>query len=67
MSVNSKGTVADRLADGPDVDAVATEASRRLHRPEPSNLHSLASSLYISERQLRRTARVAQTVGLAEP
>jgi hypothetical protein len=59
--------VADRLADGPDVDPVATEASRRLHRPEPSNLHSLASSRYISERQLRRTARVAQTVGLAEP
>jgi len=36
MSVNSKVTVADRLADGPDVDPVATEASRRLHRPQPS-------------------------------
>jgi AraC-like DNA-binding protein len=55
--------VADRLADGPNLDPVATEAVRRLVPARPTGLDALASALYISERQLRRRCEAA--VGLA--
>jgi AraC-like DNA-binding protein len=55
--------VAARLADGPELDSVATEAVERLLPAEHSDLNSLASSLHISERQLRR--RFDEAVGLA--
>ena len=55
--------VADRLAEGPELDSVATEAVARLVPAEHSDLNSLASSLNISERQLRR--RFDEAVGLA--
>jgi AraC-like DNA-binding protein len=54
--------VADRVADGPDLDPLATEAVRRLMPPQSTDLNSLATSLYISERQLRRRCEAA--VGL---
>jgi AraC-like DNA-binding protein len=53
--------VADRLGDGPALDLVATEAVRRLPSHD-SDLPALASSLDISERQLRRRCNAA--VGL---
>jgi AraC-like DNA-binding protein len=55
--------VADRLAEGPELDSVATEAVERLLPADQSDLNSLASSLNISERQLRR--RFLEAVGLA--
>jgi AraC-like DNA-binding protein len=55
--------VAGRLTDGPELDPLAIEAARRLVSTRGSDLRSLASSLYISERQLRR--RFDAAVGLA--
>ena len=54
--------VADRLADGPDLDAIAAEAAKRLLPIGAKGIHSLASSLYMSERQLRR--RFEASIGL---
>ena len=54
--------VADRLADGPDLDAIAAEAARRLLSIGAKGVNSLASSLYMSERQLRR--RFEASIGL---
>jgi AraC-like DNA-binding protein len=54
--------VADRLADGPDLDAIAAEAAKRLLAIGARGVNSLASSLYMSERQLRR--RFEASIGL---
>jgi AraC-like DNA-binding protein len=54
--------VADRLADGPDLDAIAAEAAKRLLPVGAKGVNSLGSSLYISERQLRR--RFEASIGL---
>jgi AraC-like DNA-binding protein len=54
--------VAGRLADGPRPDPVALEAVQRLPR-QTTRIGSLASSLFISERQLRRRCEAA--TGLA--
>jgi AraC-like DNA-binding protein len=54
--------VAARVADGPDLDALACEAVRRLMRNERADVRAVAASLFISERQLRRRCDAA--VGL---
>ena len=51
--------VAARLADGPDLDPLVAEAVQRLGPAEASDLRSLASALYVSERQLRRRCEAA--------
>jgi AraC-like DNA-binding protein len=56
-------TVLARLADGPGLDLLATEAVRRLLPGQETEVGSVASSLFISERQLRRRCETA--VGLA--
>lgn len=56
-------SVAGRLADGPDLDSLVCEAVQRMVSGQASDLASLASSLFISERQLRR--RFGTAVGLA--
>lgn len=55
--------VADRLADGWDLDPLATEAVHLLTSGQATTLASLVSALSISERQLRRRCEAA--VGLA--
>jgi AraC-like DNA-binding protein len=49
----------DRLAEASPPDAIAAEAARLLHRGGMSDVGWLASSLYISERQLRRRCEAA--------
>lgn len=56
-------TVVDRLADAPEADPLATEVVRRLLPRGGASVGSLASSLFISERQLRRRCDAA--IGLA--
>jgi AraC-like DNA-binding protein len=55
--------VVARLADAPRPDPIVTEAVRRLMPWRTGDVGSLTSSLYISERQLRRRCRSA--IGLA--
>jgi AraC-like DNA-binding protein len=56
-------TVAERLADAPDPDPVVAEAVRRLMSRRRADIDAMASSLFISERQLRRRFQAA--TGLA--
>jgi AraC-like DNA-binding protein len=51
--------VGERLADGPELDPLVAEAVERLHPAEASDVRTLASSLYVSERQLRRRCEAA--------
>jgi AraC-like DNA-binding protein len=51
--------VGERLADSPELDPVVAEAVQRLHPAEASDVRALASSLYVSERQLRRRCEAA--------
>ena len=55
--------VAERLADAPAPDPVVAQATRRLMSGRYAGVASMASSLFISERQLRRRFEVA--TGLA--
>ena len=51
--------VAERLADAPAPDPVVSEAVRRLMSGRRADVGSMASSLFISERQLRRRFEAA--------
>jgi AraC-like DNA-binding protein len=55
--------VADRLPDAPAPDALVAEGVRRLMSGRRAGVASMASSLFISERQLRR--RFEAATGLA--
>jgi AraC-like DNA-binding protein len=55
--------VARRLAEGPDLDQVVSEAVRRLVGGQPAEIRSLAAALCISERQLRRRCEAAIGLG----
>jgi methylphosphotriester-DNA--protein-cysteine methyltransferase len=55
--------VAQRLPAAPELDALATEAFDRLVAGEATGLAALASSLWISERQLRRRYETAIGLG----
>lgn len=52
-------TVAERLADAPAPDPVVAEASRRLMSSRRADVGAMASSLFVSERQLRRRFQAA--------
>lgn len=54
-----EGEVNRRLAEAPEPDLIAEEAARLLLRGRLSDVASLASSLHISERQLRRRCEAA--------
>jgi len=56
-------TVAERLADATAPDALVAEGVRRLMSGRRADVASMASSLFISERQLRR--RFEAATGLA--
>jgi transcriptional regulator GlxA family with amidase domain len=51
--------VSERLADATDPDPVVAEGIRRLTRGQRAGVASMASSLFISERQLRRRFQAA--------
>jgi AraC-like DNA-binding protein len=54
-----EGAIAHRLADAPTPDLIAGEVARRLMPAQPVDVRSLAASLFISERQLRRRCEAA--------
>ena len=56
-------TVSERLADATTPDPVVTDAVRRLTYDQDAGVASMAASLFISERQLRR--RFESATGLA--
>jgi AraC-like DNA-binding protein len=55
--------IVDRIADAPALDPIVAEAVRRLRPWSADDVGSVASSLFISERQLRR--RMGAAIGLA--